>query len=949
MSELLSQSYTGDSQVNGVSLSRTVSNGGYQESEADTLDTKDLDEFLDLDHQDNSYMGLSEASCSYCGLDSMNSVIKCDTCDKWFCNSKNGSGSSSHIVTHLTLSRHNCVSLHKDSDLGDTKLECYNCGKQNVFNLGYISAIQDQVVVILCRLPCSQLKDSNWDSNNWNPIIELKQFLPWISAIPSEDELITARTINYQHIMKLENEWRLNRDTNIDDIATAENTEDVEEEVLPLLMRYSDAFQYQRAFAPLINLESEFDRQLKESQASEHIQVQWSLGLNNKHLASFGLSSYENSGLRVAVGDEMILKFIGLQYAGWEGRGHIIRLPDAQQEYFTLELNNSSIKPPVDVSSGFTAEFVWKGTTYERMQDALKTFALDEKSVSSFIYHKILGHDVKSIEFDINLPKELSIPKFAELNSSQLNAVRTVLKRPLTLIQGPPGTGKTVTSATIVYHLNSLSKGQKILVCAPSNVAVDHLTSKLHALKLNVIRLTARSREDIESSVESLTLHAKVNSKAKGKLKSLIRLKTELGELSSKDSGLYMKLLREQETKILDQADIICCTCVGAGDKRLSKYNFRTILIDESSQATEPEMLIPIVKGARQVILVGDHQQLGPVVLDKRAGNAGLRQSLFERLIILGHVPIRLEVQYRMNPRLSEFASNMFYEGSLQDGVTIEDRLIENSTFPWPVHNVPMMFWGNFGKEEISSSGLSFLNRVEAMNVEKIITRLFKDGIKADQIGVITPYEGQRAFILQYLTMNGTLIEKKEEYLSIEVVSVDAFQGREKDFIILSCVRANDTSIGFLRDPRRLNVALTRAKYGMVILGNFNSLSKNYLWNQLLIHYREQGCLVEGTLENLQTSMFQLTNSKQTNFKNSSNKDMLNSITNGEQQSNKTISTDNMWPELGKQHHTNFYNNLSKLDQDYNDRQQKQINYQQEEEDDIKSIASSFAAGFNLG
>lgn len=125
-------------------------------------------------------------------------------------------------------------------------------------------------------------------------------------------------------------------------------------------------------------------------------------------------------------------------------------------------------------------------------------------------------------------------------------------------------------------------------------------------------------------------------------------------------------------------ADVICCTCVGAGDPRLAKMQFRSVLIDESTQATEPECMIPVILGCRQLVLVGDHCQLGPVVMCKKAARAGLSQSLFERLVVLGIRPIRLQVQYRMHPALSAFPSNIFYEGSLQNGVTTGECCVGN-------------------------------------------------------------------------------------------------------------------------------------------------------------------------------------------------------------------------------------------------------------------------------
>jgi regulator of nonsense transcripts 1 len=339
-------------------------------------------------------------------------------------------------------------------------------------------------------------------------------------------------------------------------------------------------------------------------------------------------------------------------------------------------------------------------------------------------------------------------------------------------------------------------------------------------------------------------------------LQKLFKLREERKELSQVDERKFFQLRRQAEREILSVADVICCTCSGAGDPRLQGINFRTVLIDEATQASEPEALIPMVLGAKQVILVGDHQQLGPVVMNKKAAKAGLAQSMFERLVVLGIRPIRLQVQYRMHPCLSEFPSNMFYEGSLQNGVTSADRLRKSLDFPWVDYEMPMLFFSNLGQEEISSSGTSYLNRTEAANVEKIVTKFLKSGIKPEQIGVITPYEGQRAFVVNYMKMNGS--SGKELYESIEVASVDAFQGREKDYIILTCVRSNEhQGIGFLNDPRRLNVALTRAKFGLVILGNPRVLSKHPLWHHLLVHFKERNCLVEGSLANLRPSLIQ--------------------------------------------------------------------------------------------
>uniref|UniRef100_A0A0V0J7I1 Regulator of nonsense transcripts 1 n=1 Tax=Schistocephalus solidus TaxID=70667 RepID=A0A0V0J7I1_SCHSO len=788
---------------------------------------------------------LPEHACAYCGISDPAAVVYCNTTKKWFCNSR-GNTSGSHIVNHLVRSRSKEVSLHKDSPLKDTVLECYVCGSKNVFLLGFVPAKSESVVVLLCRHPCAnQNKDMHWDPTQWQPLIQGRQFLSWLVKVPSEEEQAKARQISAQQINRLEELWKENPLAEVSDLERP----GIEKEVEPILLRYDSSYHYQQTFTPLVQLEAAYDKKIKESLKLENVIVRWETALNTKKVAYFRIpGANEGPELRIMHGDELIVRHQTNTEESWSITGHVIKIPDNFSDEVAVEMKHVS-EPPANAVT-YTVEFKWKSTPFDRMLGAITKVSEDFSDVlPPYIFYRILGHEMDDMVLKCNLPKRYSAPGLPELNHSQVFAVKTVLQRPLSLIQGPPGTGKTVTSATIVYHLSQIHQ-KKVLVVAPSNTAVDQLCEKIDQTGLRVVRLCARSREALVSPVSRLMLHTQAQGvKGHTELRKLQQLKDEAGELSQSDEKRYRVLKRELEREILLAADVICCTCVTAGDARLERLSFYSVLIDESTQATEPECLIPLMVGCRQVVLVGDHCQLGPVITCKKAAKAGLTQSLFERFVLLGIRPIRLQVQYRMHPALSAFPSNVFYEGSLQNGVTTEDRLKEID-FPWPNPDRPMFFYCTSGQEEISGNGVSYLNRTEAATVEKIVTKMLKVGVDPKTIGVITPYEGQRAYLVHYFHYSGSLNSKL--YQEVEVASVDAFQGREKDYIILSCVRANDhQGIGFLNDPRRLNVALTRAKFGLIVVGNPKALSKQPLWNHLLYFYKEQHLLVEGPLNNL--------------------------------------------------------------------------------------------------
>jgi len=841
------------------------SHNGITALEATELEFEEDDEDL---VEEDSPTQLPSYACSYCGIHEPACMVKDVRDGKWFCNARLGTPGS-HIIMHLVRTRHKEVCLHEKNPLGETVLECYNCGTRNVFLLGFVPAQGDSVVVLLCREPCLHSlakKDVGWDLEQWQPLIEDRQFLSWLVRIPSEKELNRARHISTEQVNKLEELWKTNPNATLEDLEKGV----IGEEPHPVLLRYNDGFHYQAIFSPLVKLEAETDMKIKSEQSRPGISVRWDVGLNKRLIAFFIMPQVAEGDLKILVGDELKLKHPA---SNWECTGHVKGFTANEEIALELRSGKASANAPRECHKDFSVEVIWKSTTFDRMQKALQAFAVDETSVSGYIYHMILGHEVNRQPAHVfKSPSNLNAPGLPELNPSQKAAVKAALESPLSLIQGPPGTGKTVTSATIVYHLANYLKNssqwqkirkhsRSILVCAPSNIAVDQLAEKISCTGLNVVRLCAKSREAVLSSVDHLTLHHKLRNQSSEspsatELLKLIQLHEELGELNERDDKRLRTLKRNFEKEILESMDVICCTCTTAGDRRIAHFRFRAVLIDEATQATEPESLLPLIHGCKQVVFVGDHCQLGPVVTSKTAAKAGFGQSLFERLVALGIRPLRLTIQYRMHPSLTEFPSNMFYEGTLQNGITAAERKPGSVSFPWPDATKPFFFYVQTGPEEVSASGTSFLNRIEADAVEKIVSHFLKNGVDPQRIGVITPYEGQRAFIVQHFLRAGTM--RLELYKEIEVASVDAFQGREKDFIILSCVRSNEhQGIGFLSDPRRLNVALTRARFGLIILGNPKVLAKKWLWACLLQHCKENGVLVEGSLSRLKPSLVQ--------------------------------------------------------------------------------------------
>ena len=436
------------------------------------------------------------------------------------------------------------------------------------------------------------------------------------------------------------------------------------------------------------------------------------------------------------------------------------------------------------------------------------------------------------------------------LTGAQEAILNKVFNQSLTLVQGPPGTGKSLVAGAIVracFDREMMTQlSSKVLMVAPSNVASDNLARIAVSQGLYTVRINSQVRnfsaEPIPEDIASLSLttsvldylkqipiHEEAAYEAKigmSLLKAYELLHDGYSGVLNVGSGqhdLFAKLSTVVETTVLDLCDVIVTTCFSSCHRRLTRYTYPVAIVDEATQALEPETLIAAALNPTHLVLLGDQCQLGPTV--------SRSISMFERLALAGQKCELLDTQFRMHPKLAVFPSQVFYEGRIKSGVSDSDRQHSSVGFPWRGDS-PMLFIKVRGKT--SSAGFSYKNAKEADWIRNIVRRLLRCQVEASTITVITPYSGQRLLLRQYFSS-----------INVRCCSVDEFQGRENDYIIISCVRS-DHRLGFLKDGRRVNVAMTRAKRGLIVVGQPDTLARHSLWNDLLFHFQSQRCVVEG-------------------------------------------------------------------------------------------------------
>ena len=441
-----------------------------------------------------------------------------------------------------------------------------------------------------------------------------------------------------------------------------------------------------------------------------------------------------------------------------------------------------------------------------------------------------------------------------ELNHSQQEAVRHALSASdLAIVHGPPGTGKTTTIVELIVQ--AVERGERVLACAPSNTAVDNMLERLIDHGQNVVRIGHPAR--VAELLQDHTLDGLVEkSDAMPVIRSMVREAEELFRKADRYTrarpgrGVKAELRREAKRlkndarmlerqtvqNILDSAKIICATSTFNEDMLGDRW-FDLAVIDEACQSTEPGSWIPLMRCDR-VVLAGDHQQLPPTVLSEKAAEEGFRLSLMERVINLygDQVTRLLDVQYRMHHQIMTFSSEQFYDGQLIGHDSVREHLLCDLPDVEQIEltQSPIQFIDSAGAnwdEELEPDGLSKRNPKEAELILKKADALVAAGIDPKDIAIIAPYAAQ-----------ARMIRRQCKHRHLEVDTVDGFQGREKEAVLITCVRSNPTGeIGFLSDARRMNVALTRARRKLIVIGDSATLGSNEFFAKLLSYFESVG------------------------------------------------------------------------------------------------------------
>ena len=661
--------------------------------------------------------------CLFCHENDSKYLARCKDCGYYFCN--NIHRKTSHIVLHLNQCQHEKITLAPF----EQELKCDICKDKNIFHLKFWKS--KKRISILCE-ECAENKDF------YRKIIDNKkineEILPSPNVPPlridSEEESI-IRLINNK-INKL-------RDLYLQSVC----------------LTFTSKEKYCRIFNDLLDHEILTINTENELEPSYLFNLKFIKVGDSDYIAEIANSSQFNQNFLFYK-----KQLLSITKANNEEKGFIGRVINKENNIITIaciQLEKQFADGPYKIKNKQTTD------SYERMKRGLEKFKSKKISyMNKDIEALILGvfpekftnknEYIKASE----IPNKLNILELGHLrlNKSQERAIFNCFNYKLTLIKGPPGTGKSTVLSILTYHLIKLKKiNHKILICAPSNRAVDNISFLLQKIdSIKFVRVLSPEKElsdDIDKTNCLYKLSKEVinkNPEKNKRIKQLIEKREKNCYLKKSDKIEYRKLMENIENNIINSCDIVLSTINNSADQRLDNYFFPIVIIDEASQSLEPDTLLPLLHNAEMAVLIGDDKQLGPTVISKECDIAGLNISLFERLCYYyqdSNFISLLNEQYRMPESLYRFSNQFFYNNKVITKTVNHDDINVMSNFDWPDKSIPSVFY-HYTEPEEESENKSYFNETEINLIFKNVKKLINSGVESNNIGIITPYNAQK-------------------------------------------------------------------------------------------------------------------------------------------------------------------------------------------------------------